>query len=160
MHTYTSVIHWERNGQLFTDGRYDRRHRWTFDGGVTVPASASPQVVPEPLADPSSVDPEAAFVAALSSCHMLWFLHFTADRGYVVDQYADVPVGVMDPNDDPMWIKQVTLRPQVTFVGERPGDSEYRQLHDAAHAQCFLAHSVRTTITVAPRRAAGESEAI
>ena len=151
MHTYTADIHWERGRQTFTDGRYDRRHRWSFDGGSTLLASASPQVVPEPLSDPSCVDPEEAFVAALSSCHMLWFLHLAADRGYVVDRYADRPVGHMDPTDEPMWMKRVTLRPKVSFMGAAPETSVIHALHDAAHERCFLAQSVRSDIRIQPR---------
>jgi organic hydroperoxide reductase OsmC/OhrA len=151
MHSYTATTKWHRGEQPFTNGHYMRRHQWAFDGGLTVPASASPQVVPEPLSDPSCVDPEEAFVAALSSCHMLWFLHLVADRGYVADWYEDQPVGLMDPSDEPMWMRQVTLRPQVVFAGIAPDAATLRRYHDAAHARCFLAHSVRTTIVVAPR---------
>lgn len=150
MHTYTADVHWHRGQQLFTDGRYARRHRWAFDGGVSVAASASPQVVPEPLSDAACVDPEEAFVAALSSCHMLWFLHLAADCGLVVDRYDDAPVGLMDPDDEPMWMRRVTLRPQVVFIGGAPAASVLQQLHDEAHARCFLANSVRTTIAVEP----------
>lgn len=148
MHAYTVDLHWERGDQPFTDGHYERRHRWSFDGGQTVPASPSPQVVPEPLSDPSCVDPEEAFVAALSSCHMLWFLHLAADRGYVVDRYEDRPVGYMDPDDEPMWMKRVTLRPEVTFVGSPPDTTDVRAIHDAAHERCFLAHSVRSEMVI------------
>jgi organic hydroperoxide reductase OsmC/OhrA len=151
MHTYTADLHWRRGDQPFTDARYTRRHRWGFDGGLSVPASASPQVVPEPLSDAACVDPEEAFVAALSSCHLLWFLHLAADRNYVVDCYDDAPVGTMDPADEPIWMKQVTLRPRVAFAGDAPEAATLRQLHETAHARCFLANSVRTTITVEPR---------
>ncbi|HHP7239709.1 OsmC family protein [Longibacter sp.] len=159
MHAYTAGIRWERGDQPFTDGRYARRHEWVFDGGVTVPTSASPQVVPEPLSDAACVDPEEAFVAALSSCHMLWFLHLAADRGLVVDRYDDTPVGAMDPEDEPMWMRRVTLRPHVAFASDSPDAATLRQLHDAAHARCFLAHSVRTTIAVEPRHPAHDAEA-
>ena len=114
-------------------------------------ASASPQVVPEPLSDPSCIDPEEAFVAALSSCHMLWFLHLAADRGLVVDRYLDQPVGHMDPSDEPMWIKRVTLRPAVTFIASAPDLPTVRAIHKAAHERCFLANTVRSEIRVQPR---------
>jgi len=151
MHAYTADIHWERGDQTFADGRYDRRHRWSFDGGSTLVASPSPQVVPEPLSDPSCVDPEEAFVAALSSCHMLWFLHLAADRGYVVDRYVDQPVGEMDPSDEPMWMKRVTLRPKVSFIDAAANTPAVRAIHDAAHERCFLAQSVRSEILIQPR---------
>ena len=151
MHAYAADLRWERGDQPFTDDRYARRHQWAFDGGVIVPASASPQVVPEPLADPSCVDPEEAFVAALSSCHMLWFLHLAAERGYVIDRYEDQPVGYMDPSEEPMWMKRVTLRPKITFVESDPDTRTVRAIHDAAHERCFLANSVRSEIRIQPQ---------
>src|SRR5438477_8800243 len=98
MATHTATVAWERGAAKFTDNRYPRAHRWTFDGGAVVPASSSPQVVPAPLSDPTAVDPEEAFVASLSSCHMLYFLFFAAKRGFVVDVYVDRPVGHMEKN--------------------------------------------------------------
>src|SRR5512147_586110 len=98
MSLYTAVIAWERSGAVFTDNRYSRGHRWNFDGGVEVPASASPHVVPLPLSVAAAVDPEEAFVAALASCHMLWFLSIAARQGIVVERYRDEAIGVMAKN--------------------------------------------------------------
>ena len=102
MSQYTAIITWERHGARFTDNKYSRGHRWYFDGGVEVPASASPHVVPAPFSVTSAVDPEEAFVAALASCHMLWFLSITARQGFVVERYRDEAIGVMAQNKDGM----------------------------------------------------------
>jgi organic hydroperoxide reductase OsmC/OhrA len=74
MHLYTAKVVWKRDSQVFVDGKYSRRHTIEFDGGVSLPGSSSPVVVPVPLSDPAAVDPEEVFVSALSACHMLWFL--------------------------------------------------------------------------------------
>src|SRR5438067_11668849 len=109
MSNYTAVITWERDGAVFTDNRYSRGHRWSFDGGVEIPASASPHVVPLPLSVAEAVDPEEAFIAALSSCHMLWFLWIAADQGFVVESYRDEATGVMGKNGDgKLAVTQVT----------------------------------------------------
>jgi organic hydroperoxide reductase OsmC/OhrA len=148
MSQYTATITWERRGAAFTDNRYSRAHAWHFDGGVTVPASASPHVVPLPLSDPAAVDPEEAFVAALSSCHMLWFLSLAAGRGFVVDRYDDPATGVMAKNaDGKLAMTVVTLHPRVSFGGaKRPTAEEIAGLHHEAHEKCFIANSVRTEV--------------
>ena len=153
MSSHSCSVVWERHGADFLDQRYSRAHRWTFDGGATVPASSSPHVVPIPMSDPLGVDPEEAFVAALSSCHMLFFLSFAAKRGFVVDQYLDEAVGTMEPNaEGRLAMTRVVLRPRVAYVGDRqPDEAELRALHDEAHHACFLANSVRTEIVVEPR---------
>ena len=97
---YTATVSWQRGDARFVDNRYSRAHEWRFDGGTVVPASSSPHSVPVPLSDPRGVDPEEAFVAALSSCHMLWFLSIAAKRGFVVDSYEDNAVGYLEKNDD------------------------------------------------------------
>ena len=149
---HTATVVWERFGADFVDQRYSRAHRWTFDGGATVPASSSPHVVPIPMSDPLGVDPEEAFVAALSSCHMLFFLSFAAKRGFVIDQYVDEAVGTMalDAHGQ-LAMTRVVLRPRIACIGDRqPDASELRAIHDEAHHACFLANSVRTTIDVEP----------
>lgn len=152
MSRYTAEILWERGGQHFLDNRYSRRHTWRFDGGVEVPASSSPQVVRAPLSDPAAVDPEEALVAALSSCHMLFFLSLAAQQGFVVDRYADAAVGIMEKNEQGrMAMTVVTLRPEVTFGGDRrPTPAELERLHHAAHEQCFIANSVKTEVRCEP----------
>ncbi len=150
MPDYTATISWERFDAAFTDNRYSRAHRWTFDGGATVPASASPQHVRVPMSDPLGVDPEEAFVASLSSCHMLWFLSIAAGRGFVVDSYDDNATGTMAPNDEGrLAMTRVVLRPVVAFSGARlPSDDELRAMHDEAHHACFIANSVKTDVVV------------
>jgi organic hydroperoxide reductase OsmC/OhrA len=153
MSTYGVVVSWQRHGEKFTDNRYSRAHSWRFDGGIEVPASASPQVVPLPFSRAEAVDPEEAFVAALSSCHLLWFLSIAAQRGYVVDAYEDDALGVMAKNAAGQWvITTVTLRPRIRFSGEKiPSAAELDALHHAAHQECFLANSVKTEVRVASR---------
>lgn len=153
MSTYTTEIRWSRGEQKFIDNRYSRAHSWHFDGGTVVPASSSPAVVPLPMSETTAVDPEEAFVASLSSCHMLWFLSLAAKRGYVVDTYADAASGVMEKNSDgKLAMTVVTLRPLVTFSGAKsPDRTALDALHHSAHAECFLAASVRSEIVIAPR---------
>lgn len=153
MSAYTARVVWQRNQAPFTDNRYSRAHEWVFDGGVTVPASASPHVVPTPMSEPANVDPEEAFVVALSSCHMLFFLSFAARQGYVVDAYADDAVGHMEKDGNDRWVMtKVTLRPQIHFSGERiPDAAQIDALHHEAHTSCFLANSVKTEIAVEAR---------
>ena len=152
MAEYHAVVLWERNGQTFTDGKYHRGHRWEFDEGVRVPASASPFHVPRGCADPAAVDPEEAFVASLSSCHMLFFLWLASKRGLVVDSYRDAAVGVMGKDaDGRMAMVRVTLRPDVRFSGDRrPAAAELEALHHAAHEECYIARSVRTEVRCEP----------
>ncbi|MDI1247954.1 MAG: OsmC family protein [Lacunisphaera sp.] len=155
MATYTAGIRWNRGEQKFTDNRYSRAHTWQFDGGTTVPASASPHVVPLPMSDATAVDPEEAFVASLSSCHMLWFLSIAAMRGYVVDAYADDAVGVMEKNAaGKLAMTKVALHPLAIFSGaKRPDRAALDALHHAAHEECFIAASIRSEVVIEPRTA-------
>lgn len=149
MPRHVASVHWERGDAAFTDGRYPRAHRWSFDGGLEVPASASPHVVKEPLSDPAAVDPEESFVAALASCHMLWFLSLAAGRGWVVDRYQDDAEGRLGKDDrGRISITRVTLRPQATYSGPTPDPATERALHEEAHQACFLANSVRSEIDI------------
>lgn len=142
-------IVWQRHeGEAFLDGRYRRAHEWIFDGGMRVAASASPDIVPPPYAEPANVDPEEAYVAALASCHMLIFLHLAAERGWVVDSYADEPRGVLAGAPGEQWMATVHLDPTVGFRGPSPAPAEIRALHEEAHALCFLARSVRSDIRI------------
>jgi len=151
-HEYHALIHWARGGAPFTDNRYSRGHTWRFDGGIEVPASASPSIVRLPLSVEAAVDPEEAFVASLSSCHMLWFLDLAAGGGWCVDDYSDDAVGVMGRNAaGRIAMLRVTLRPRVSFAGERrPHPADLEALHHRAHEHCFIANSVHTDVRVAP----------
>lgn len=152
MSTYTATIAWQRGSQPFTDKRYQRHHQWRFDGGTVVPGSSSPQVVPLPMSDAAAVDPEEAFVASLSSCHLLWFLDIACRAGWVVDDYLDAASGVLARNaDGRLAMTEVTLRPAVRFAGDRqPDAAEIHRLHHAAHAACFIANSVRSEVRCEP----------
>jgi organic hydroperoxide reductase OsmC/OhrA len=149
---YTADILWLRGEQPFVDNRYSRRHVVRFDGGVEMPGSSSPHVVPLPMSDASAVDPEEAFVASLSSCHMLWFLAIAAKRRFCVDRYFDAAVGTMGRNAEGREaMVTVTLRPEVLFSGERlPTREEFADMHHKAHDECFIANSVKTEVRCEP----------
>ena len=150
MADYAATVRWSRMGAKFTDNRYSRAHQWEFDGGVCVPASSSPHNVPAPLSDPANVDPEEAFVASLSSCHMLWFLSIAAKHGYVVQDYVDQAEGVMEPDESGrLAMTRITLRPTIRYAGDKLDATKTQELHHEAHDKCFLANSVKTQITVA-----------
>ena len=155
MHRYEARIAWQREGAGFTDQRYSRGHAWTFDGGVTVPASSSPLSVPLPYSVAAAVDPEEALVAATSSCHMLWFLALAAKQGFVVDRYVDDAFGVMERNAaGKQAITRITLRPAIEFGGETvPTAEQLQALHDRAHEECYIANSIRSEVVVIPASA-------
>ena len=154
MSEYTAQVEWQRDPlETFTDHRYSRRHLLRFDGGVEIPGSSSPSVVPLPLSDAGAVDPEELFVASLSSCHMLWFLSLAAGQGWRVDRYEDNAVGTLARNAaGRMAMTRVTLRPCVRFAGERlPTPAQLQALHDEAHEACFIASSVATELRCEPQ---------
>ena len=131
----------------FTDNRYSRAHLWRFDGGAQIAASSSPHVVPLPYSSAENVDPEEAYVAALSSCHMMTFLFLAAKNGLVVDSYDDEAEGAMAEDENGrLCITKVLLKPKVSYSGPAPDRSTEESLHHQAHQQCFLANSVRTLI--------------
>lgn len=148
MSEHHARIHWQRNDAVFTDQRYSRAHRWHFDGGAEVAAAASPAVVSPRFTDVSAVDPEEAFVAAISSCHMLWFLSLAAAAGCCVDSYEDEAMGLLREVDGKQMIAEVVLRPRLRFSGTPPQAAQLDELHEAAHARCFIANSVRCAIRI------------
>ncbi len=150
-HTYSANVQWQRDaGTPFTDQRYSRRHELRFDGGAVIAASSAVSSVPLPWSDPSAVDPEEMLVAAVASCHMLWFLSLAAKARHVVDRYSDAAEGVMTKNGaGKLWLSQVTLRPRVTFAADRgPTPEALDALHHQAHEECFIANSVRSRVRV------------
>ena len=151
MPEHKAIIHWKRTSQDFLKGKYSREHTWTFDGGLVVPASPSPSVIPAPYSNPANVDPEEAFVAAIASCHMLTFLWLASKQGFQVDSYEDEASGVVTKNERGVpWVSAVTLHPRIVYSGEkRPAPDDETRLHHLAHEQCFIANSVKTTVTVA-----------
>lgn len=152
MSTYNATISWERKGVKFIDNKYARDHLWQFDGVAKIPASSSPQVVPIPYSNPASIDPEEAFLASLSSCHMLWFLSIAAKRGYVVDEYKDEAEAIMEKNNEgKLAITKVFLHPSVKYSGEAtPLVEENSALHHEANQKCFIANSVLTEVKIHP----------
>jgi organic hydroperoxide reductase OsmC/OhrA len=149
---YTASLVWQRGDQPFLDNRYSRVHTLHFDGGATLQGSSSPSVVRVPMSDPSAVDPEELFVAALSSCHMLWFLSIAVQGKFCVDRYDDEASGVMEKDaTGKMVMSVVTLKPTVAFVGSAlPTSAEIEAMHHAAHAECFIANSVKTEVRCEP----------
>lgn len=154
MSEHLATVEWSRGDQPFTDGRYSRAHDWRFDGGAVVRGSSAPSnIVPVPLSDPAAVDPEEALVAAVSSCHMLFFLAYAARGGFVIDSYRDEAVGVLGKDErGKMSITTVTLRPAVVFSGPtQPDAAAIDDLHRRAHEACYIANSIRAEVTVEPR---------
>jgi organic hydroperoxide reductase OsmC/OhrA len=152
MAQYSAEVVWERGDAVFTDNRYPRRHRLRFDGGLEVPGSSSPHSVPVPLSDPGAVDPEEGLIAALSSCHMLWFLAIAVKRKFRIDRYRDQAEGVLAKNaDGKLYLSVITLRPEVQFSGELlPTREQIEAMHHSAHAECYIAHSVISQVRVEP----------
>jgi organic hydroperoxide reductase OsmC/OhrA len=153
MAEHAAFVTWQRAGAVFMDNRYSRGHSWRFDGGLEVPASSSPHVVPVPMSVASAVDPEEAFVASLASCHMLWFLSIAANRAFLVESYDDAAVGTMGRNAlGKMAMETVTLRPLVVFGGQSvPSRAEILSMHHEAHEQCYIASSVTCEVRCEPR---------
>ncbi|HSD69115.1 MAG TPA: OsmC family protein [Woeseiaceae bacterium] len=148
MGKYAATISWERSNSPFVNGDYTRAHLWSFDGGLTVPASSSPQIVPLPYSKPENLDPEEAFVASLSSCHMLFFLSIAAAKGFRVDSYRDAAIGYLEKDEvGRLAMTRVILRPEATYSGGKiPTRRDIEGIHHEAHDRCFVANSVRTRI--------------
>ncbi|MBK9216068.1 MAG: OsmC family protein [Chloracidobacterium sp.] len=150
MSTYSAKVVWKSDSpEIFTKNRYTRGHTWEFDGGVSVPASSSPQVVPR-FSVEAAVDPEEALVASASSCHMLTFLWLAAKAGYNIDSYTDKAVGEMMAGvDGRQWMSKITLDPQIGWSGDKmPTAQEIADLHHEAHQQCYIANSIKSEITI------------
>jgi organic hydroperoxide reductase OsmC/OhrA len=153
MSRHTANVRWTRGDARFTDNRYSRRHVWRFDGGAEVAGSSSPSSVPLPYSDAEAVDPEEAFIAAISSCHMLWFLSIAAKRGHCIDEYVDEAEGFLEKDaDGRISMTRVVLRPRAVFSGDHPPSSaDIAAMHDEAHHTCNIANSVKTAIGCEPR---------
>jgi organic hydroperoxide reductase OsmC/OhrA len=152
MAEHKATIKWDRSSPEFLKGKYSREHAWKFDGGVTVPASPAPSVVPPPWSNPANVDPEEAFVASLASCHMLTFLYVASRQGFHVESYEDEAVGTVTKNEKGVpWVSAVILRPRVRYAGEkRPSAEETERLHKLSHEQCYIANSIKSQVQVEP----------
>jgi organic hydroperoxide reductase OsmC/OhrA len=150
-HEYTANIQWRHDGDGFVAGRYSRAHVWQFDGGASIAASASPQIVPLPYANAAAVDPEEALIAATSSCHMLWFLSLAAKRNFSVRLYSDHASGRLEANEHgKLAFRRIVLRPRVEFAGAAPDAAQLQSLHHAAHDECFIAQSLRAEVVIEP----------
>lgn len=150
MSEHKAIITWNRTSADFLSGKYSREHTWNFDGGLSIPASPSPSVVPAPFSNAANVDPEEAFVASVSSCHMLTFLYIAAKKGFQVDSYRDEAVGIMTKNEKGVpWISSIKLSPKIIYSGEKlPTPQDEAELHHLAHEQCFIANSIKTEVVV------------
>ena len=153
MPRHIATIRWSNDSaEDFAKGRYVRAHEWAFDGGQVVRASSSPAVVRPPLSDPFGVDPEEALVAAVSSCHMLWFLDLARRAGFAVASYEDEAEGALEKcADGKVRITRVTLRPRIAFAGDEPDPAALDGLHHQAHEACFIANSITADVVVEPR---------
>ena len=150
MGKYTAKISWKNDSpDTFTKNRYTRGHKWSFDGGIEVPASSSPHAVRVPFSIEEAVDPEEALVAAAASCHMLSFLWVVAQRGFTIDSYEDDAIGEMTKNEAGQeWVSKITLDPQVVWSGEEPGADELAEMHHTAHEFCYIANSIKSDVVV------------
>ncbi len=153
MSEYIATIAWKRDSDArgFLAGKYSREHTWAFDGGIVVKASSSPSVVAVPYSNPNCVDPEEAFVASVSSCHMLTYLYLAFRDGFLVDTYVDEAVGIMTKNEKGVpWVSAITLKPKISYSGEKlPTPADEDRLHHLSHEQCFIANSIKTNVVVA-----------
>jgi len=150
MSRHEAEIVWRCDGD-FASNRYSRWHEWRFDGGAVVAGSASPHIVPPPLADAAAVDPEEALVASTASCHMLWFLSLAQAAGFEVESYSDkaeAEMGRIAPGRTA--ITRITLRPRVSCSGAAPDAETLARLHHEAHERCFIANSLKSEIVVEP----------
>ncbi|HSR18897.1 MAG TPA: OsmC family protein [Ignavibacteriaceae bacterium] len=149
--SYTVKILWKKkHAEVFTDVKYSRVHKWIFDGGIELKASSSPHVVPVPMSDESAVDPEEAYIASISSCHMLWFLSIAAGKKFTIERYEDEAEGILTKDKNgKSAMAEVILKPAITFSGNKiPVQEEINELHHLAHEKCFIANSVKTKVKI------------
>lgn len=148
MSEYYAKVQWRRGpNETYVDNKYSRGHKWFFDGGVSVPASSSPHIVPLPYSVEANVDPEEAFVASVSSCHMLFFLSIAAKKHFIVEQYIDNAVGEMKKDSSgKLAMTRVTLKPEIIFFGESPTFHTLKAMHHQSHEQCFIANSIKAEV--------------
>jgi organic hydroperoxide reductase OsmC/OhrA len=150
MSAYTATLTWKRGDQVFTDAKYSRGHEIAFDAGFSVIGSSSPHVVRPPLSREDAVDPEELFVAALASCHMLFFLDFARRGGFVIDSYVDRAEGDLAKGaDGKMQMTRVRLAPEIVWSGDkRPSAEEISDLHHKSHEACFIANAFKGEVVI------------
>jgi organic hydroperoxide reductase OsmC/OhrA len=151
MAEHRATVEWQLQGD-FKYETYSRAHIVDFGRGVRMPGNAAASNIPRTAPGTPGADPEQQFVASISSCHMLWFLHLACDRKFVVASYRDEASGVLAKNTEGKEaMTQVTLRPVVSFVGPKPTPAQFAQLHEKTHERCYIANSVKTDIILEPR---------
>ena len=147
-HVYQSVVTWTGNsGGGTRDYRsYERSHDIAAHGRPTLQGSADPAF----RGDPARHSPEDLLLAAVSACHMLWFLHLCADAGVVVTAYVDRAEGVMTvaPNGGGRFTR-IVLRPEATVAGQADA-ATMAALHQAANERCFIAQSLNLPVEHEP----------
>lgn len=149
MSEHTAKINWEKGEQVFTDGKYSRKHLISFDGGISIAGSANPEVVRPPLGAIDAADPEELVCAAIGSCHMLYFLDFTRRAGFNIESYEDNPIAIMGKNDaGKTALISITLHPKVKFIGDAPNHEQMHELHHKAHDYCIIANSLACPVTI------------
>lgn len=150
MATYRATADWSlKDGEDFATGRYSRGHSVVFGSGFTAPGTASHHVVGNKWSVAGAVDPEEMLVGAITTCHMLSFLHIAREAGFLVARYRDAAEGLMERREDgEMWVSRVTLHPEIAYVGRQPTPAERGEMHHKAHQVCFIANSVKTEIVV------------
>ncbi len=151
MSEHKAWISWSlRPGDDFLAGKYSREHTWKFDGGLVIPASPALVNVPLPWSNAGNVDPEEAYVASISSCHMLTFIWLASKAGYLAESYEDEAVGTMSRNEQGrLWVSEVVLSIRVAYAATHTASAEIEdRLHHEAHEQCFIANSIRTAVKV------------
>jgi organic hydroperoxide reductase OsmC/OhrA len=150
MASHFATVSWINSGPDFLNNEYSRAHQWAFDGGSVINASAAPDIVPPPWSKAENVDPEEAFVASISSCHMLFFIHIASQKGFILESYKDKAEGFMEKNTaGQLAIPRVILRPESVFCGVDVPDKEMiTSMHHSAHRSCFIANSVNTQIDI------------
>ncbi len=145
MSKHVATIHWQRQSEGFNYRDYNRDHNWSFEGGTRISASAAPEF----LGNAANVDPEEAFVASVSACHMLTFLAICAQRKIIVNSYNDKAVGTLEKNSaGRSAVTRIELSPRIEFEGLAPEKKVQQEIHHAAHEQCFIANSIHTKVTV------------
>jgi len=146
MSEHHASIQWQNSASTLDYASFSRDHTWAVkEGRVTVPASSAPAY----LGNPARMDPEDALVAAVAGCHMLTFLAIAAKKRLVVEAYSDAATGWLEPDEaGQLAITRVVLRPVVRFAaGQAPSAEDYARLHEKAHRGCFIANSVKATVT-------------
>ena len=151
MSEHRATVQWQLEGE-FKYETYSRSHSLEFEGGTRVAGGAAPENIPETAHGSRGIDPEQMLIAAVSSCHMLWFLHLACTAKHVVERYRDEVSGVLAKNaEGKEAITRVTLRPVVSFRGTPPTAEQFERLHERAHERCYVANSVRSEVVLEPR---------